>query len=168
MPTFGYTTIGVLGSVGGGEVGSKFVTPAAGTITKLTLYADPSGGTESVRVAVYSDVAGTPTTKLAESGSATALTGSPGWFDVSLNYAFGAGVTLWLIYRKDGGADALVNYDQPGDVADQSTFYNGGAYPTWSDPFGFGGFLDRKVSIYATYDVAATPFLGRIGTRRIR
>lgn len=154
MSTLGFTGIGAQTSVSGAQLGSKFVTSEVGTISKMSVYVPDVGlGTDSVRVAIYSDVAGTPTTKLAESSGAVALTAT-GWTDVTISYGFSAGVTLWLMYFKSG-TEGSVSYDTPGDVTDQMAYYLGGTYPTWSDPFGFSGVLDRKASIYATYTSGA-------------
>lgn len=152
MATFGHTGIGANEdfSTASNSRGSKFTAPANGTISKISVYVSSYFSSSNLRVAIYSDVAGVPTTKLAESGSATSVTGGNQWYDVNISLAITSGTVYWLVFWSSG-ADFDSQYDTPGDVSNQGTFDSTATYPTWDDPYIQGFALDRKYSVYATY-----------------
>jgi hypothetical protein len=151
--TFGYTSIGV------GEENdwdNLFVTKAAsipasnGNITSISLHGR-LGGDKTGAVALYSEVAGLPSARLAylNSGGPTWSTTSA-WYSADLSCAITAGTQYWLGFGYYGtGVRTYFNYDAvPFDVPH--------AAGTWPDPWtSTNKYTNRKVSVYATYTAAA-------------
>src|SRR4051812_29741008 len=80
--SFGRTTAGTVPSDGlraDFKRGSKFALAEQGTVTQLCAYLDGQGGvsaTQSVRLALYRDASGVPTTKVGESVTRTITAGA--------------------------------------------------------------------------------------------
>lgn len=147
---FGFTNDGGSSNVTIAAVGSKFTAPAGnGHITDLQMYVPTYTGTPGhARGAVYSDNAGTPDLKIAESSEITIS--STGWKTLPLTCAFSASAVLWLMLWKDS-VDTYMAYSTPGDVPNQSAYSITMLYPSWGSSFDFTSFIDWKVSIYANY-----------------
>lgn len=150
-PTFGYTTIGGTNTASNAAHGSKFSTIEAGTISAISIYAKRNGASATQDAAIYSDSAGTPTSKLAV-GSATISVGSVAtWSDVSLTYAFST-ATYWTMQWCNDASGCSYYYDT--GAANQRSLdstTNSSNFNTWPSSWTNGGFSARMESIYATY-----------------
>jgi PKD repeat protein len=156
--TFGTTTPGSStdsASSGYKEV-SKFTSPQAGTVSKLTGYISglgSSSGSQPVRMVVYADSNGAPGALLGVSNQVTINAGrSWGWVDFTFpsSVSVPAG-TVWLGYfagTKDGLTQ--LRYDPVG--GDLQYNKNSGGYSAGpSNPFGTPKTSNKHYSIYATY-----------------
>ena len=160
-PTFGYTTAGATSVISGAPHGCKFQFTSGGSITTITSYLrEDIPGTVPLGNAIYSDVSGTPTTKLAvDSGNATIDGTSPAWYTTNLSYSGTASTNYWLAMWASTGSNGAYYYYDAGsanqrsfDTSDISTF------EAWRTTWVNGGFSARATSIYATYTEPA--FLG--------
>lgn len=161
MATFGKTDIGGSNqSTGGIEylIVCKYTMPENGTITKITAYIRNSGATNG-KAAIYSDNAGAPNVKHAESNEVSIGAGYS-WVDFTISHVNNAGsVPLWLGVCVDDGWQQ--KYDA--GAANQQA-YKEVVYPAYPDPYGApDGYQAFAFSIYATYTPSAevTP-LGNI------
>ena len=155
MPTFGNTIIGTADSAPANYLfGSKFTVAEGGTISKITAYVARYSGTCLARVALYSDVGGLPSVKLAEGTSEVSIT-TAGWYDFPISYTFTAG-TYWLVLATG----TLINlYFTTGTTGNGMYCTNGYfTYPSFPNPIAsYAPYLSTGIlSIYATY-TATTP-----------
>lgn len=169
MAIFGYNTIPSNPQDTGTLFGTKFTTPAAGTITSITFYVRNTAGTGTWGAAVYSDAAGSPNAKLAEdSGNVSVPVNVSAWYTVPLSLAFAAGIDLWLMLWSSGANGPRLFWDV--GAVNQTAYATVPAWETYPDPWAGGtGFLAWKLGIYATYNPpAAAPagsgksFIGEI------
>lgn len=153
MATFGKTTNGAGENQDGGSVirGCRFRLFELASITALTMRARVNApGTVKAKMAIYSDVAGSPVHVVATSaeisftntsdaeitGAVSPTTLQPGYY--------------WIMFTNDGGTgggglwfreDAFTNGDQ---VAANT-------YPTFTDPWVLSGTQNFLITVYATY-----------------
>jgi hypothetical protein len=153
MATFGYTTHGANSTAFTAPQGSKFTAPGNGDITKITVWINAYyGGSVNFRVAIYSDSSGTPNAKLAESGSATAVSSSAE-YDCNISYTMTGGTAYWLMAWADS-ANADTSWDT--GTTHQGSATTAPTYPTWPGTWSETFALDRAYSFYATYTPAAS------------
>lgn len=120
-----------------------------------------AGGTSNLRFAIYSDNAGSPDSKLAESGSAVAINASDTEFSTAISYAFTSGVPIWLaLWESDG--NSFFGWDT--GTTHQTSEDSGPVFPTWPATWTEDFALDRVYSIYATYTPSGGDLMGQILT----
>jgi len=149
--TFGNTSIGGTNASTTNYIGCKFTPVSSGTLTSIVVYTKAAASTVNVDVAVYSDVAGQPTTKLASGTSLTSVDTGAQWVNVPISLAITSGTTYWLFFWASGSHS--VYYDS--GSANQY-YVNGGTFNSWPTTETGGTFFSRNVSIYANYTVTAT------------
>lgn len=160
MAILGYTTHASTNVDVASPIMCKFTPSEAGTITSMTAWFGIHTADDGLRFAVYSDNAGTPNAKQAESTETTIT--ATGEFSASISYAFASGTPIWLAMWTSA-ANCLTAYDA-GTTHQSSAHGAGYTYPnwpaTWSEVFA----LDRVYSIWATYTPSAGALMGQILT----
>jgi len=150
--TFGYNTIGASSDTNANiQILCKSTsTPgSSGTLTSVTFHARIySTGSPELNPALYSDVSGTPTARLAYLNSGGTVCGANyAWVTTKLSYGSIASGTQYWIGMKSG-VDG-VNYEVHYDSGIDETSYNTNS--TWGDPFSIQGTISQRRSIYATF-----------------
>lgn len=150
--TFGYTTIG--GSIDANAniliLCKASSTPASnGTLDSLTMYGSINSGSPAFNPALYSDVAGTPTSRLAymDTGG-TAFAAGAAWVTTNLSYGSLVASTQYHLGMKSG-TDG-VNYNVWYDTGTNETAYDTN-HNTWQVTYTVQGTVNQRRSIYATY-----------------
>lgn len=152
-PTFGYTTIGASTSAAAAPFGTKFTPSEAGTVTTMHSYAKAAGADVALAHGIYSDVAGVPTSKLAEdSGNVTISGTTPAWYVTNVSYTFTA-VALWLASWTQT-TSGTIYYDTGGGANQENLENSGPTFETWPATWTPGGYNAVIISIYATYTAA--------------
>jgi len=128
-----------------------------GAMTSVTIYGSYWNSGATFNPALYSDVAGVPTTRLAylDSGG-TAMPASAAWTTTDLSYNnIVSGTTYWLGFKGQDSSHHLAYYYDTGytNVCCFDTSYGG-----WANPWPTSYFIDRRGSIYATYTAAGTDY----------
>jgi hypothetical protein len=130
---FGSTQITPSGTYGSNTVyATKFTADRGGYIIDVGMYV---ANTTNVKVAIYSDNAGSPDVKLGDNSDGTPLVGSSSWKRVTLSSPIyvSNGTDYWLaIVDEDGGC--ALKYVSPVDSVYAST---GGTYADFSFPSSF-------------------------------
>ena len=150
--TFGYTTIGASSDTNADIQILCYATstPASsGTLNSVSFHAHIySTGSPELNPALYSDVTGTPTTRLAYLNSGGTVCGADyAWVTTNLSYGSITSGTQYWIGMKSGVAG--VNYEVHYDTATNEVAYNTGS--SWADPFVVQGNVNQRRSVYATY-----------------
>jgi hypothetical protein len=153
--TFGKSTVGASSDVfaANRKRVSRYSLPAAGTVSKLSVYLAPSGtpGQQPLEGVVYADSSGKPGSLLASTAALTfSSTNAAGWYDLT----FAGPVSLapgsyWLgVISGETGKVAGFRYDSVASARD----WNANTYSTGpSNPFGTPTVDSEQMSLYATY-----------------
>jgi subtilisin family serine protease len=162
--TFGKTTVGALtdsGIFSDYKVVHAATLPAAGAVTKLSVYAVPgvnSPSPQALRAVIYRDSGGSPGALVA-SGPEVSYRGSTngsGWFDLPLTtpVALTPG-TYWLGFITGTTTEGM---GYRFDSVANTRAYNTNAFASGpTDPFGSATEDSEQASIYATYTTSAPP-----------
>ncbi len=155
-PTFGYTSIGGTDTSGSGDYlsGCKFTASDAGTISSLSLYSYLAGPVNGV-VGIYSDNAGAPDAKLAQSAE-QAFSTSPAWNVFPVSYSHAASTVYWLADSEDGSYRYYYDTGTANQHAYQTITYSA----TMLASFSPSGYVAEVVSFYATYTAAGSTING--------
>lgn len=154
-PTFGYTTNGASTDGNGFDLQYFYAgtTPASsGTVTSITGYVGTPGSSASdFDVAIYSNVVGVATLKLADGGTGTNIGAATALAQVSstISYAITSGTQYWLGIRGSSGT-LTWGFDAKGYNANKGFQYEGPgvAFPVTAAN---NGQFDEDMTIYATY-----------------
>jgi hypothetical protein len=164
--TMGRTTAGTIPSGGlraDFSRGSKFAPLTDVTVTELCAYLDGKGGgsgSQSVRLVIYRDANGIPTTKVGESASVSIAAGAAAsWKCLETPYlplAYSGG-NYWIMVQSGSNTGVVrYYYDGPANWYGAADTFADGAAPT----FGPGGTGQGTLSVYASlgnfYNVGAT------------
>ena len=167
--TFGTSTVGASAEADPANLKgvSKYTLPSAGSVSKLSLYLQPTGtsGTQSFEGVIYAESAGAPGALLA---TTTALafknTSTAGWYELN----FSAPVKLaagnyWLgfISATTAGVGAFRYATLSSGLDYNTNTYTSGP----SNPFGKATVLSRQISLYATYAATVPATLSAIAGR---
>jgi hypothetical protein len=158
--TFGRTDIGAIPSAGltaNAKRGAKFTPAEPGTATGLCAYLDGNGGVsgrQDFRLALYSDKAGVPDSKLAETSQIQIVSGdSAQWYCFTIGWAPVSTVPYWIVIHS-GPAGGVIR-----DFADGPANWFGNNVDTFSDgasnTFGNGNFGTGTMSVYASFTPAS-------------
>jgi hypothetical protein len=157
---FGYKDAGPFVSQGlaaNSKRGSKFTPSEPGTVNGLCALVDGHGGAtghQRYRLALYSDNAGVPDKKLAETGLGAVGSGmDPQWICQGVGYVPVSTVPYWIVIHSGSPANvARVNFQEPANWYGASTdAFDDGA----SDTFGGGSPGNRTLTVYARYRAAS-------------
>jgi fibronectin type 3 domain-containing protein len=153
--TFGKTTIGPNSDSTGGSnyvVACRYTMPESGSITKITAYIQSyDGAPHNGKAALYTDSAGVPGAKLAESSEVSIS--SLNWYDFPISYVNTQGSRdLWLAITVQNGW----RYKYDAGSSNQEA-YRSYTYPNFPDPSTPQGYHAFAMSIYATYTTVITP-----------
>src|SRR3990167_5477654 len=148
-PTFGSTIGGSSGSAQNGNTrGSHFTAPASANVTSVSVYCKFDGAVVSANKAIYDDVTGTPTNRLAiTTDLGDCGNGSPAWSTGTLTYTTTEGTIYWFLAKDNVGGASIVHRFDAGAS-------NEGVDCTGSialDPITGCTLNANKYSIYATY-----------------
>lgn len=153
MSTFGKTDVGANTAnyvTGNYKQGSRYQLTEDGDVTKITLRCKyKQTGACNVKCAIYSDSGGAPDALQGES-QVVSVDDTWAWRD----FTFASPISLsagyyWLCLL--GVDDVYIAWDT--GYTNQAA-WNADAYADgFSDPFGTPGYVDREISIYATYTV---------------
>lgn len=158
--TFGRTTVAAGPSSDGPMTvdfkrGSRFTLTQKATLLGLSAYLDGKGGaptgSQTVRMALYRDGNGVPTTRLAQSPAATITAGAePRWINFSAPATRLDPGNYWIVLHS-GGAQGIARYyaDGPANRYGNADAFADGA----ADPFGPGTASNTTLSVKATYTV---------------
>jgi subtilisin family serine protease len=156
--TFGTTTVGALrdgGMFSNYKIVHAATLTAAGSVTKLSLYAVPGAASpspQSLKAVIYSDSGGSPGALVATGTEVTyngAVNGS-GWFELpfATPVALTPG-TYWLGFITGSNTEGL-GYAY--ETVAGSRAYNANSYSSGpTNPFGAASKDSEQASIYATY-----------------
>lgn len=177
MTDFGYSTIGASNdNTAENWIWCKATsTPASsGLLTSIQVYCAQHNGTAAtVDLALYSDSAGAPATRLTGASHTAATVASTfGWVTVDVSgdgFSVVAGTQYWFGVRAPsylGGAnnDIDVKFDTNGG-ATEGYFKSGGfsePRPFPATVSGATSFTGERWSVYGTYTAAATAPVGRV------
>jgi hypothetical protein len=156
--TFGKATVGATAASDPANLKgvSKYRLPSTGTVSKLSLYLQPTGtsGSETIEGLVYGESGRAPGPLL---GTTSALTfkssSSAGWYDLNfltpLKLAPG---NYWLGFISGGTSNVTAfRYDTASNALD----YNANSYAAGaSDPFGAATIIAEQISLYGTYSAS--------------
>jgi hypothetical protein len=159
--TFGHTTVGPLTSSGltaNTKRGSKFTPSQAGTVTELCAFMDGFGGslglTQVFRLALYSDNAGVPNAKLAETFDMVLRANSSGqWYCGPVGWTPISAVPYWIVVHTGTGTGVARNY-----FHEPANWYGGNTDDYADGPseiFGNGGAGNRTLTVYAKFAPAS-------------
>jgi len=156
--TFGKTTVGATAQSDPANLKgvSKYALPAAGSLSKLSLYLQPTGtsGQQSLQGVIYAEAAGAPGALLASTNRLTFVsTNTAGWYELALPAALKlAAGNYWIGFISGATTGvAAFRYDTVASALD----YNSNAYTSGpSNPFGTPTVLSESISLYATYTPA--------------
>jgi subtilisin family serine protease len=153
--TFGKTTVGASAQSDPANLKgvSRYSLPAAGTVSKLSLYLQPTGttGTQSFQGVIYGESGGAPGALLASSATLSFKnTNAPGWYE--LNFASGVKLapgSYWIGFLSGTTAGVgAFRYDTVSGALDyNSNIFTAGP----SNPFGTPIVIGYQISLYATY-----------------
>ena len=159
--TFGTSTVGASAESAPAnlKVASKYALPSAGTVSKLSLYLQPTGtaGTQSFEGVIYAESAGAPGALLA---TTTALafksTSAAGWYELNLSTPVKvAAGNYWLGFIS--ATTATVGAYRWATLS-SGLDYNTNIYTSGpSNPFGKATIVNQQISLYATYTPTASP-----------
>ena len=132
---------------------NRYALPAAGSITKLSIYLAPSGtsGQQVMKGIIYSDVSGKPEALLGVTEPLTfTSTSSAGWYDLVFSTPLKLSAGNYWIGAITGATSGVAGfrYDSVAGARDYSanTYASG---PT--NPFGAVTTDSEQFSLYATY-----------------
>jgi hypothetical protein len=154
--TLGHTEAGPFvsqGLVANSKRGSKFTPSEPGTVYFLCALVDGLGGAtghQRYRLALYSDNAGVPDKKLAETGLSVVSSGAdPEWICSPVGYVSVTTVPYWIVMHSGSPAGvARVNFQEPANWYGASTdAFDDGA----SETFGSGSSGARTLTVHAEY-----------------
>ena len=153
--TFGTTTVGGSGDsfTGGRKRVNRYSLPAAGTVSKLSVYLTPTttAGTQVMEGVIYSDAAGKPQSLLAVSAQITFASTSPaGWYDLTLESPVKLAAGSYWIGVITGPTANVAGFRYT--PVPEARAYNPDAYsdgPTAT--FGTAKFDNEQMSLFATY-----------------
>jgi len=134
-------------SSGYGIVAKAITNPTGGTLTSISHYIRRKG-VNDLLVALYSDVSGTPTTRLAYTSTGTACPAADDWCTTDISYGSLTATQYWLGAVGSTSVGFYWHYD---DGTKQESYKSMGT--TWPDPWS-GTFENRIPSAYATYTPA--------------
>jgi hypothetical protein len=144
MIQVGYTTVFPGVSTGPSRRAEQVTMPSEGMIQSINIY--HNGGSGGLLLAVYSDNAGTPGTRLGVTQVA-ALNSTEGWQELALIYPVSVieGQKVWLAWLTETAVGLRYGYESPGRID------SGGP---WSEGmpmvFGAGTSTGAVYSLYAT------------------
>jgi hypothetical protein len=131
--------------------GSRYQITEDGEARSVSLYVQNDANIRPLKVAIYQDTGGVPTTRLAQ-GVGTVPASFTGWFNVSLssNPSLSAGNYYWLVANGKSQNGTLKFFYSTGStnqgVYGTTTYAN---FPT--DPCQYSGRNTRAFSIYCNY-----------------
>jgi len=137
--------------------GSRYPITEDGEARSISLYVQNDANNRPLKVAIYQDSSGVPTTLLAQ-GVSTVPASFAGWFNVSLSSypSLSAGNYYWLVANGKSLSGALKFYYDTGStnqgVYGTTTYAN---FPT--DPCQSSGRNTRAFSIYCNYSTTPPP-----------
>jgi hypothetical protein len=157
--TFGKTTVGASSDTfsAGRKRVNGYALPAAGSVTKLSVYLAPSqtSGQQVLKGLIYADSSGAPAALLGVSEQVTfTSTSAAGWYDLvftsPVNLAAG---NYWIgVITGTVGKVAGFRYDRVAASRD----YNANSYTSGpTNPFGAVTVDAEQASLYATYSPAS-------------
>jgi plastocyanin len=155
LTTLGNTAVGATLDSGDSNAmnGSRITTGAQSVTTlSMTVYVagiDSSPTNRSYQLAIYSDSAGRPGTRIASSVSGILVANSWNTLPMSVNLA--SNTTYWLMYNTNGRTASVNNMRYDAGVAGAGA-YSSGAVPfgTWPSTFGSAVLGSWRWSIYVT------------------
>jgi hypothetical protein len=166
--TFGYGSIGASedGDSWYPNVNKAYGPPASnGILESVSIYAKIDTGSPVFSTALYSDVSGTPTNRLAYVNAGTAVDVSYGWVTTNLYYnPITMGTQYWLGHRSNSTARFLYKYDTG---SSGENFYNSGT-TVFADPWSGSSSSAQRISIYATYAVPTGPSTLKLNSGTIK
>jgi hypothetical protein len=144
MIQVGYTTVFPGVSTGPSRRAEQVTIPVEGVIQSISIY--HNGGSGGLLLAVYSDNAGTPGTRLGVTPTAT-VNSTEGWQEVALIYPVSVleGQKVWLAWLTETAVGLRYGYDSPGRI-DSGSPWSGGMPMV----FGTGTSTGAVYSLYAT------------------
>ncbi len=156
--TFGITSIGSgFAQDGGGYVrGNGYVLSVAGRVLSMSWYGrTATEGTTVMRMAIYSDVSGSPGQLLGYTGEITISGTIPRWytadFGTPLQLSSGSYWLTWM-QRKD----IIIEYANEYTNTILLHAYKDASYPTFPGSMNVPPTMPQRVSIYATYEYNAS------------
>ena len=152
-PTFGYTSIGGTnaGYSGIPTTGGVATPPSSGDVTSITWYGKQTTGSGALLgVAIYSDNAGAPDSKLAEDSGDTTINSTAGWWTTNIALAVVGGTAYHL------AAWVNASYRSYYDSGLTSYYRTGVSFESWPASFGGTSEAIKKRSHYATYTASGS------------
>lgn len=127
----------------------KYTCADTATATQISIWAKVTGIPCNLRLAIYSDNAGSPNAKLAETGSAQNITSTTDqWYTLAISCALVAATNYWLCAMADSGWTFYYGVGS----ANQADAHTGETYPTWPATVSGGNtFTARNMDFYVDY-----------------
>jgi Big-like domain-containing protein len=153
--TVGLTTIGSSLDTGDSNflTGSKVTTSAAGQIASMSVYVgnvDSLAANRQYQVAIYTDNAGRPGTRVAVSTTATLVANS--WNTVSVSAPLQASTNYWLVYNTNGRTGSVNNMRYNPGSAGRGVYSNATVvFGTWPTTFPAATVYHFVFSLFATF-----------------
>jgi hypothetical protein len=135
---------------------TKFTAGATGTVSALNVYvASPISGNpnDKGQVAIYSDNAGVPNSRLGFSNDATLAGNTWNTINLTSGVSVTSGQVYWLVYNTNGSTNSNNNMVYDSGAANQ-TRWVAQTYGTWPTSWSGGSFSSVQFSIYAPIAVS--------------
>ena len=167
---FGKTTVGASSDtfLADRKRVNRYALPAAGSITKLSIYLAPTGtsGQQVMKGIIYSYVSGKPEALLGVTEQLTfTSTSSAGWYDLVFSTPLKLSAGNYWIGAITGATSNVAGFRY--DSVSGSRDHNSNTYTSGpSNPFGTPTTDSERTSLYATYSYNATtedPVLAAVG-----
>ncbi len=133
--------------------GSKVATMTAGQIASMSVYVgavDSLVANRQYQLAVYTDVAGRPGTRVAVSATGTLVPNA--WNTLTINAALLAGTNYWLMFNTNGRTGPVNNMRYNTGAARQGAYSNASVpFGTWPATFPAATMTNFVFSLFATF-----------------
>jgi subtilisin family serine protease len=131
---------------------NSYTVSTSGSLTKLTIYLQPSGqtGSQTIRGLVYADAGGHPGALLATGVEVTfSSSQAAGWYDLTFTTPLALSPGTYWIGAATGSSNGVIGFRWK--TVGNSRYLNTDTYSDGpSSPFGSGSFDSEEMSLYAT------------------
>jgi thermitase len=159
-PTFGTTSVGASSDsmLADRKRVNRYSLPVAGSVTKLTIYLQPTGtsGSQVLKGILYADNGGTPDALLGVTNELTfQSTQTAGWYGLTFASPIALQAGNYWIGMISGSSSYVAGFRYA--IVSNSRAYNANTYASGpSNPFGTASIDGEQMSEYATYTTGGT------------
>lgn len=130
----GYNTIGGTSVSAGANTllfQARFSPSQTGTITQVEIYSSNSSAVQDIKIAIYNDSAGEPSTLVATETEFTDIgTWSLGWKAFTVSYSVTSGSNYWISFNLSNASVTTLYYDTLSNCQSYKTQTYSNAFPS--------------------------------------